>query len=157
MKRISTMFGLVALVLLVGSGCASTTSENKNNPAVKEGTPVAVSPQKNAEPRGGNTMKQSDTSVTSLVLQGQAIGNRSARFQWDVPEDIEAQVETYIVVRDTEKNPTYPEARWWWWRGPVYRALEWSELPLGSAHFRLCAQVGEECIAYSNDLVLEIE
>ncbi len=157
MKRFSTILGLAAVILLIGSGCAGSEAP-ADLPEADDVQPAAADAR--PSPRAKNTDEAGDTmkapEAAGFTLSAHATGDRSAMFEWTVPEDIADQAEKYVVVRGTEANPEHP-ASWWWWRGPVYRDLEWKELPLGEAHFRVCAQVEEACIAYSNDVVLEIE
>ncbi|PIR03922.1 MAG: hypothetical protein COV59_01915 [Candidatus Magasanikbacteria bacterium CG11_big_fil_rev_8_21_14_0_20_39_34] len=104
--------------------------------------------------------KTSDTSSahvqTQIKFSGKAMGQHKAEFTWEIPEDMAAQAEKYVVIRSTDPEPTYP-ASWWWWRGPAHHDLTWEDLPEGKAYFRLCVLKGETCLEYSNPLELTIQ
>ncbi|PIT86870.1 MAG: hypothetical protein COU33_00780 [Candidatus Magasanikbacteria bacterium CG10_big_fil_rev_8_21_14_0_10_43_6] len=144
---------MFALLLLVGGGCAPKDDYSSTDTNAETGT-EHVPVTKNAA--GATTRTSTTEQHTDFVLTAEPTGDRTVAFSWTLPDELAAQAEKFMVVRGTTPNPEHP-ATWWWWRGASYRNLEWSELPLGEAHFRVCAIVEDNCIAYSNDIVVEVE
>lgn len=129
----------------MGAGCGNTN------------TPASTS----AEPENTSTDTVEDTTEeeiknsSSIILKAKATGNATVEFEWEVPKNLESE-EGYRIVYSIEPNPTYPSA-WWYERGPAHREKVWTGLPLGVAHFRLCAVVNDKCGEYSNDVELQIK
>jgi hypothetical protein len=137
--------GMFALLLLVGAGCPSNDTATK---------------QDASEKNSGDTMMQEGVvkkDVSELTLSAQAIGDRKVQFAWQVPEALAAEAEGYRFSRGVEANPDVNTDGWWWERGPAHRELEWEGLPTGPAHFRACVLKDDTCIAFSNDVEVDVK
>jgi hypothetical protein len=158
MQKITKLIALFALVLLIGGGCASGDEYSKKSSSDNDtASKSEVTDSKSKTKKSDKTTKATtQVVVTDFLLKATSLGNRTVKFEWELPDELAEKAEKYMVVRGTEKNPENP-ASWWWWRGNTYRDLEWSELPLGSAHFRVCVLAEDKCLAYSNDVVVEVE
>jgi len=133
----------LSLLLFLGGGCANTPSE--------EASEDIVSKPADAVENNMEEVKKPE----SLVLKAKIAGNATVEFEWEVPKNLESK-DGYRIVYSTEPNPTYPST-WWYERGPAHREKVWTGLPLGTAHFRLCAVVDDKCGEYSNDVEVEIK
>jgi len=98
---------------------------------------------------------QKQNVATNITLTGTVLGPNTALFTWNVSDVISESSEGYKIVRGTDPNPVDP-AGWWWQRGPSHREHTWAGLPEGKAYFRICVLENDECIQYSNSVLLEI-
>ena len=130
-------------LLLLGGGCSNTSSEE----VLEETT---TQPTKTVE----NTAVEAE-ELNSIFLKVTSTGNATVEFEWKVPKNLESE-EGYYIVYAEEPNPTYPSI-WHYWRGPAHRSKVWSGLPLGTAHFRVCAVENKKCGEYSNNVEIEIK
>ncbi|MFA6427003.1 MAG: hypothetical protein WCW16_00950 [Candidatus Magasanikbacteria bacterium] len=136
----------VCTLLFVGAGCSNTVQDNSNIPSKPADTP-------NQETT--STDNQDTDNQQQIALTANALGDATVKFEWNVPTNLESE-EGYRIVYGTDSNPTFPSL-WWFERGPTHREKVWSGLPLGVAHFRVCAVVDDACGEYSNDVEVDIK
>ena len=156
MKNKYIVFSLTLLFTLTLAGCSWGSDKNAvENTPNRENTNQNKNEQISDETSMPTDIPEKEENVDSLTLEGEAEGNNMVSLRWKVPNEMKTDVEKYMIVRGSEENPTYPSS-WYWWRGPAHTDHLWEELPAGESHFRVCAMKGEECLAYSNNLMLEI-
>jgi len=144
MKKISFVLGSLALLLMVGAGCSGQTATNSETASKPADTPSnqieTTTPEKTPD---------------SIVLNAEALGSGTVKFEWTVPQALES-TEGYRILYGKEANPTEP-ALYYFERGPSYRDKTWSGLPAGKAHFRVCSITKGSCWLFSNDVEVDIK
>ncbi|HAZ28467.1 MAG TPA: hypothetical protein DCY48_01680 [Candidatus Magasanikbacteria bacterium] len=141
------------MVIFLGAGCiGENAAQNTNQPS--PATSTTKDEKTTSMPE--EPSKNIPSLAEGIVLNGTVKGNRTIELEWVVAPELAEQADKYYFTLDSEPNPTAP-GRYWYWRGPTYRELTWTNLPIGQQHIRVCVMAGETCIAYSNDLAVEIK
>ncbi len=141
---------IVALLLILGAGCAKQPDTSTPTPSKPAGD--------TSTDTGTNTGNPNGPAVnTNIDLTGEATGTNSVRLEWTPSDDVAATAESWIIVQHREENPEYPDKKSFWFeRGASFREKDWNNLPAGVSHFRVCAVVNGECTEYSNDITFDL-
>ncbi|MBD3300479.1 MAG: hypothetical protein GF347_03950 [Candidatus Moranbacteria bacterium] len=94
----------------------------------------------------------------SISLEGSSPDEGEAKLEWSISGG-EAP-DGFIIVRDDDKNPSYPQDKKVQISDEDDRKYTWEDLEEGETyHFRICAYNSEDdvCEVYSNDIEVEIE
>ena len=146
MKKFSILLASLALMLVLGAGCADTDLQDETQSKSAD-TDVSETPI---------TATTNDVLGSGdIELSAQVAGKNTVNFEWQISKTLDDVAEGWRIVYGKDANPTYPST-WWFERSKTYREKSWSGLPAGKAHFRVCAVVGEKCDIYSNDVEVEI-
>lgn len=168
------LFWVVVAVLIAWWGF-STYGETEETIPEKESQVEVESGEEKKMEKEGDAMIEDDTHSTStdeamdseksaldmndsaevgdFTLQAEAVGDQKVSFTWEIPESFEEGAEGFRFARGEEVDPTYPSS-WWWERGPAHRELIWEGLPEGEAYFRVCIVRNDECVEYSNNVMV---
>jgi len=145
MKGKILSLGAVAVLLLVGAGCAQVES-----PALeKQATEPVVQ-----NTTDGTTVETvvSDDSITLSAVPTAIPGE--VLLTWNVPTELESP-EGYRLVRSANVEPRFPGS-FWFHQGQERRHITWINVPAGRQYFRLCQFKGGECVAYSNQVSVNL-
>lgn len=165
---------VVALVLLLGAGCAPTEDSIDTTPRVKDSSYSESSQDASNleasldhanegmeesdmsdEAQDSSSQPSSDSSDLDVQVSSTAPGTLS--FSWEAPSDLTDE-DSFRILLDDETNPTYPEQyQYWWERNNAIREHVWTDLPSGDWHVRLCLWNGSECRAYSDSVAVTIK
>lgn len=130
---------LLLSFILLGAGCANTTTE----------TPYTPPTTKDADVTSNTTEPAEETTVDKgLTLTADARGTQSVYFEWDVPADTE--YDNYILIRSEDAEPMHDEVNYWFRQHYTRRAVSWLDQPAGTWNFRICGVLNDECAVYSN-------
>jgi hypothetical protein len=164
-KRTGTVLLALSLLILVGQGCASDAQDAQedaqNAPAQTENTPTDVMEKSADGTEDATSESASDTNDAVSVADGtislsaSPAGENSVQFAWTVADNLADQASAYRIARGLEPNPTFPSS-YWWERGASHREHTFTGLPIGPAHFRVCAVIDNTCQVYSNDVLVTV-
>jgi hypothetical protein len=137
-KRLTVALGLVALIALVGAGCAkeavNTEKTDQNKP---EGAPLTINTETN---------KTSDITLTVEKL-----GAGQVKLSWQANGENKTGWRLMNASKPQSENP-------FWQKVPANtKEFEWTGLPSGKRYFRICEWTGTECGQTSNEVESEIE
>jgi len=158
MQKYLPLFAFAAVLLLAGAGCAQNASEPYSTKSADSGTTQeeqdAGAPSETPseeEPSGDE-----EAAPSEFTLSAEAVGNRTVRFEWQVPKDLAKEAEGYRFSHSRD-NLMNGLTSWWWERGPAHRDHEWSGLPLGPSYFRLCIVRNGRCTEQSNIVGVDVQ
>jgi len=133
-KKLVGLFGLLAIVALVGAGCAKqeATEQTKNtNPPL--------------------TVAVKDDALTLTVEKADA-GTVNLKWQAGKDLDVKGGFRLWYSGRNIPNDGAY-----WYWLNSDTRTADWGNIPTGKKFFRVCVWQDDKCGAYSNEVELEVE
>ena len=140
----------MALLLLIGAGCATTEDTTRND---KTGSPVEM--EKTGEAAGATTEKGAPNGIQVTKAESSAPGTLEIEFE--IPEALTEKAEAYRLLLSNEENPTWPTEGYWYELGRAHQSKTWTGLPSGERHFRVCVVTEGLCDEYSNDMLVNIK
>lgn len=157
MKQQIVLFcSIFALLLIIGAGCDKSNNYPRNGEK-REYKDNIIYEKKESNNNMKETKKDDmEENVDELVFSGEALGEGKVLLKWKTPEDMNVK-DGFYMFYDEGEDLEYPEARWWWWRGPAHREHIWEGIEPGTWTFRLCIKDGEECGEYSDEIELEVK
>jgi len=133
-RKFVALFGLLAVVALVGAGCAKEqTEEQTTNP----NPPLTVAVKDEA-----------------LVLTVEKTAPGTVQLKWQSGKDLD--VSGGFRLWHSGRNIPNDGAFWYWFNSDA-RVADWGNIPAGQRFFRVCVWQDDQCSAYSNEVELEIE
>lgn len=146
-KQILSLFGLMAIVLLVGAGCAQTQDSSIKNDgeSAKNAENQNIVEKTNIEEKneGSITLSAEKTNIAGEVL-----------LSWIVPKSLKSD-DGYRIIRSLEKNPVWPGS-YWFHQDASRDHITWINIPTGIHNFRICRFISGECAEYSNEVSVQI-
>ncbi len=138
---------VAGIFLLAGTGCRDSAVPSINT---KPADSLASTTEQIV-----NGTTTPEKSLSSITLNGQALGKRLVQFTWTLPEGAK-DPEAFHLVRSQRENPTQPPGYWFAQPGTSRDAI-WVKLPLGEQHFRICTWEAGKCGVYSNDVMVIVK
>jgi hypothetical protein len=146
------LIALVAVLLLVGAGCAEPAAP----------TDTVTPTTKDAGVEIHDAMKKSNSEVMEAVakdmgimLSADATDTTQIAFAWSIPEGTE--YDAFYLVRGEEMDPVNDGKNYWFRQYYTRRAVSWEDQPAGTWHYRICGVIDDECSLYSNNIELTVE
>ncbi len=136
-KKIAVFLSMLALVTIVGGGCAKEQSENKNENKTVSSTPL--------------TLDSENAKTDDIVLAVEKNGAGKVKMNWQT--NIQPTKGWHIMnsARSQSKQP------FWQLVGNGKNEYDWSGISTGKRYFRVCEWTGTECGKMSNEVELEVE
>ncbi len=167
MKKLAILLGGTLLfVLLLGAGCKTEpqAKDAGTAPVKTEAKQEATEVTATVETTGGEQAQVEAVvepvkteSTTTFMLTAEPGEKGTLKLKWVVPEDIAKDATAYRSLLSKNPNPEYPTKGWWYESGSTFREKNWTGLPSGKFHVRTCVVKNDACVAYSNDLEVEIK
>ena len=129
---------LASALVLVGAGCSQSASNLF----------------------GSNSNSQTNTNnqnANGFNLTATALGNEQIKVAFTVSDADAKDAEGYRILMGHSANPDMKTASDWYTLGKDHREKIWSNRPIGTRHFRVCIMKKNTCIAYSNDVEVDIK
>lgn len=133
----------MALVMLLGAGCAKTTPNTVEN--------------KTGENKTGEVGKTTAVSASGLAItKAESATAGTLTVEFAVGGELAQGATGYRLLLANEANPTWPTQGFWYELGPDHRSKVW-RVPSGKRHLRVCAVKDNQCVEYSENLEVEVK
>lgn len=141
-----------ALLLLVGAGCnTSSSNEDTARTNIKDAADTMTDKRDAMDTDTSNA----PTQQGDISLSAETRASGSVYFAWELAEG--DTYDGFVLVRSEKANPEHTGKHYWFRQHYTRRAVTWTELPPGDWHVRICGLQDEECVAYSNDVMISVK
>ncbi len=156
MKYMTSLAGMAAVLVLVGAGCAPAEEPQVKNADTPEQTDTSGTV---TVPEIGMDAQEETPAASDLTVTAEATGGNKVSVAWTVPAEMAADkdITAYRILVGKTENPTWDNKYFWFERGSVYRDKVLEGLRLGEQHIRVCAVKANECVAFSNNVMVDVK
>lgn len=152
-RSLTAISALSMALVLLGLGCQTAEPVSygtKDDAATTETASTADSTSTDTD-----TVDEEAASGEIVAFTAEPLGNNQVQLRWEVASDVEP-IDGFRIIRSKNPDPVYDRMNYWWETPGYRRDSVWRGVEAGDYYMRLCIVRSDECVEYSENLMVNV-